>query len=179
MALDDGLIHGESLLQDVPRRFGDYRPGNFDSGFHGPVSVSEALQRSLNLPAVQLLEALGPKNVAARLRNVGLNLRFPAGGEPNLSLVLGGTGARLDDIVAAYSALPATVMLHSCAGCHSSRCCSARYCRPARRGLCAASSPVRRSLPPAGGRRYRAAGVENRHQLRLSRCGASVSRRAI
>ncbi len=104
MALDDGLIHGESLLQDVPRRFGDYRPGNFDSGFHGPVSASEALERSLNLPAVQLLDALGPKTVAARLRNVGLNLRFPAGSEPNLSLVLGGTGARLDDIVAAYSA---------------------------------------------------------------------------
>lgn len=104
MALDDGLIHGESLLQDVPRRFGNYRPGNFDSGFHGPVSASEALERSLNLPAVQLLDALGPKTVAARLRNVGLNLRFPAGAEPNLSLVLGGTGARLDDIVAAYSA---------------------------------------------------------------------------
>ena len=104
MALDEGLIHGESLLQDVPRRFGDYRPGNFDSGFHGPVSASEALERSLNLPAVQLLDALGPKTVAARLRNVGLNLRFPAGAEPNLSLILGGTGARLDDIVAAYSA---------------------------------------------------------------------------
>ncbi|AIR85386.1 peptidoglycan glycosyltransferase PbpC [Pantoea rwandensis] len=104
MALDEGLIHGESLLQDVPRRFGDYRPGNFDAGFHGPVSASEALERSLNLPAVQLLDALGPKTVAARLRNVGLNLRFPAGAEPNLSLVLGGTGARLDEIVAAYSA---------------------------------------------------------------------------
>lgn len=104
MALDEGLIHGESLLQDVPRRFGDYRPGNFDAGFHGPVSASEALERSLNLPAVQLLDALGPKTVAARLRNVGLNLRFPAGAEPNLSLILGGTGARLDDIVAAYSA---------------------------------------------------------------------------
>ncbi|MBD9657931.1 peptidoglycan glycosyltransferase PbpC [Pantoea sp. PNT03] len=104
MALDDGLIHGESLLQDVPRRFGDYRPGNFDSGFHGPVSASAALERSLNLPAVQLLDALGPKSVAARLRNVGLNLRFPAGAEPNLSLVLGGTGARMDEIVAAYSA---------------------------------------------------------------------------
>ncbi|WP_058968028.1 peptidoglycan glycosyltransferase PbpC [Type-D symbiont of Plautia stali] len=104
MALDEGLIHGESLLQDVPRRFGDYRPGNFDAGFHGPVSASEALERSLNLPAVQLLDTLGPKTVAARLRNVGLNLRFPAGAEPNLSLILGGTGARLDDIVAAYSA---------------------------------------------------------------------------
>lgn len=45
MALDDGLIHPASLLQDVPRKTGDYRPGNFDSGFHGPVSMSEALVR--------------------------------------------------------------------------------------------------------------------------------------
>jgi len=104
MALDDGLIHATSLLQDVPRRFGDYRPGNFDTGFHGPVSMSEALVRSLNLPAVQVLEAYGPKRFAAQLRNVGLDLRFPAGSEPNLSLILGGGGARLDQIVAAYSA---------------------------------------------------------------------------
>lgn len=104
VALDDGLIHPSSLLQDVPRRFGDYRPGNFDTGFHGPVSMSEALVRSLNLPAVQVLEAYGPKRFAAQLRNVGLDLRFPAGSEPNLSLILGGGGARLDQIVAAYSA---------------------------------------------------------------------------
>ncbi|WP_376751119.1 penicillin-binding protein 1C, partial [Kosakonia cowanii] len=55
LALDEGLIHPASLLQDVPRRVGDYRPGNFDSGFHGPVSMNEALVRSLNLPAVQVL----------------------------------------------------------------------------------------------------------------------------
>ncbi|MBU5567094.1 penicillin-binding protein 1C, partial [Escherichia sp. S69_ASV_4] len=47
LALDEGLIHPASLLQDVPRRTGDYRPGNFDSGFHGPISMSEALVRSL------------------------------------------------------------------------------------------------------------------------------------
>lgn len=104
LALDDGLIHPTSLLQDVPRRFGDYRPGNFDTGFHGPVSMSDALVRSLNLPAVQVLEAYGPKRFAAKLRNVGLDLRFPAGSEPNLSLILGGGGARLDQIVATYSA---------------------------------------------------------------------------
>lgn len=104
LAMDDGLIHAESLLQDVPRRFGDYRPGNFDTGFHGPVSASEALSRSLNLPAVQLLDAYGPKRLAAALRNIGLTLRFPAVVEPNLSLVLGGTGTRMDEIVAAYSA---------------------------------------------------------------------------
>ncbi|EPK2803213.1 peptidoglycan glycosyltransferase PbpC [Klebsiella pneumoniae] len=104
MAMDEGLIHPASLLQDVPRRFSDYRPGNFDSGFHGPVSVSEALVRSLNLPAVQVLEAYGPKRFAANLRNAGLPLTLPAGAEPNLSLILGGAGARLEDIVAAYSA---------------------------------------------------------------------------
>ncbi|WP_145590758.1 peptidoglycan glycosyltransferase PbpC [Yersinia aleksiciae] len=104
MALDDGLIHAESLLQDVPRRFGDYRPGNFDTGFHGPVSASEALVRSLNLPAVQLLEAYGPKRFTANLRNGGLNLRFPLHSEPSLAVILGGTGSRLDQLVAAYSA---------------------------------------------------------------------------
>ncbi|HBC5384476.1 MULTISPECIES: peptidoglycan glycosyltransferase PbpC [Citrobacter] len=104
LALDDGLIHPASLLQDVPRRTGDYRPGNFDSGFHGPVSMSEALVRSLNLPAVQVLEAYGPKRFAAKLRNVGLPLYLPAGAAPNLSLILGGAGARLDEMVAAYSA---------------------------------------------------------------------------
>ncbi len=104
MALDDGLIHPASLLQDVPRRFSDYRPGNFDSGFHGPVSASDALVRSLNLPAVQVLEAYGPKRFAATLRNAGLPLILPAGAEPNLSLILGGAGTKLEDIVAGYSA---------------------------------------------------------------------------
>lgn len=104
LAMDDRLIHPASLLQDVPRRFSDYRPGNFDSGFHGPVSMSDALVRSLNLPAVQVLEAYGPKQFAARLRNAGLPLILPNGAEPNLSLILGGAGARLADITAAYSA---------------------------------------------------------------------------
>ncbi|EAV1165838.1 penicillin-binding protein 1C [Salmonella enterica] len=104
LALDDALIHPASLLQDVPRRTGDYRPGNFDSGFHGPVSMSDALVRSLNLPAVQVLEAYGPKRFAAKLRNVGLPLYLPAGAAPNLSLILGGVGARLDEMAAAYSA---------------------------------------------------------------------------
>lgn len=105
LALDDGLIHAESLLQDVPRRFGDYRPGNFDTGFHGPVSASEALARSLNLPAVQLLEAYGPKRFAANLRNASIELRLPPHAEPNLAVILGGAGARLDQLVAGFSAL--------------------------------------------------------------------------
>ncbi len=104
LALDSGLIHAESLLQDVPRRFGDYRPGNFDTGFHGAVSASEALTRSLNLPAVQLLEAYGPKSFTANLRNAGINLRFPAGSDPSLAVILGGTGSSLEQLVQGYSA---------------------------------------------------------------------------
>jgi penicillin-binding protein 1C len=104
MALDDGLIHSESLLQDVPRRYGDYRPGNFAAGFSGAVSASTALATSLNLPAVQLLEAYGPKRFAGELRSAGVPLLLPPLAEPNLALILGGAGSRLEDLVSGYSA---------------------------------------------------------------------------
>lgn len=104
MAMDDGLIHSESLLQDVPRRYGDYRPGNFSMGFSGPVAASSALALSLNLPAVQLLEAYGPKRFAAQMRMGGMPLSLPTAAEPNLSLILGGAGSRLEDLVSGYSA---------------------------------------------------------------------------
>ncbi|WP_220815907.1 peptidoglycan glycosyltransferase PbpC [Pseudomonas paralcaligenes] len=104
MAMDAGLIHSESLLQDVPRRYGDYRPGNFAAGFIGPVSASEALATSLNLPAVQLLEAYGPRRFAGELRGAGVPLALPAGAEPNLTLILGGAGSRLEELVTGYSA---------------------------------------------------------------------------
>lgn len=105
MTLDAGLIHSESLLQDVPRRYGDYRPGNFSAGFTGPVSASEALATSLNLPAVQLLEAYGPKRFAGELHGAGLPLQLPAGAQPNLALILGGAGVRLEQLLGAYAAL--------------------------------------------------------------------------
>jgi len=104
MALDAALIHSESLLQDVPRRYGDYRPGNFAAGFSGVVSASEALATSLNLPAVQLLEAYGPKRFAGELRAAGVPLALPPLAEPNLALILGGAGSRLEELVTGYSA---------------------------------------------------------------------------
>ena len=104
LALDAGLIHSESLLQDVPRHYGDYRPGNFAAGFSGPVSASTALATSLNLPAVQLLEAYGPKRFAGELRSAGVPIRLPVLAEPNLALILGGGGTRLESLVAGYSA---------------------------------------------------------------------------
>lgn len=121
LAMDDGLIHPASLLQDVPRRTGDYRPGNFDSGFHGPVSMNEALVRSLNLPAVQVLEAYGPKKFAATLRNAGLPLKLPEGAEPNLSLILGALAPVWRISLQRIAPLRATVRPGSCAFSQTTR----------------------------------------------------------
>lgn len=102
MAMDEGLIHSESLLSDTPRHWQDYHPGNFTGGFSGPVSASDALRRSLNIPAVELMERFRPATFAARLANAGLQLE--ARGEPSLAMILGGVGISLEDLVAGYSA---------------------------------------------------------------------------
>jgi penicillin-binding protein 1C len=105
IALDDGLIHSESLLLDVPMSFGGYAPGNFQAAFSGPVSAAQALQRSLNVPAVDLLDRVGPAHFASVMLSGGVRLRMPAGASPNLSLILGGGGTTLEELVGAYRAL--------------------------------------------------------------------------
>ena len=104
LALDEGLIHSESLLADVPQSFGGYQPGNFQQSFHGPVGVSEALAKSLNVPAVEVLDRLEPKRFVAALRRGGLKLEFPKGETPNLSVILGGAATTLEQLVGAYTA---------------------------------------------------------------------------
>nr|WP_225428107.1 penicillin-binding protein 1C [Dyella tabacisoli] len=104
LALDDGLITSQSLLVDAPQDFGGYRPGNFDETFNGPVSVAEALQRSLNVPAVDVLDRVGPNRFVARLANGGIDLGLPDGARPNLSIILGGAATRLENLVGAYTA---------------------------------------------------------------------------
>ncbi|MEJ2039025.1 MAG: penicillin-binding protein 1C [Desulfosarcinaceae bacterium] len=105
LALDAGLIHSQSLLSDAPILSGEYRPGNFDQGFSGPVSVTQALQLSLNVPAVQVLEAFGPQSLADRLRNAGMAVVFPGDGRANLSMILGGLGTNLESLVSGFTAL--------------------------------------------------------------------------
>ena len=104
-ALEEGLIHSESLLVDAPVTFSSYRPVNFDQGFSGPVSAAEALRRSLNVPAVDLLQRLGANFFDARLRQGGLRLNYQGSGSPNLAMILGGVGTTLEDLVGAYTAL--------------------------------------------------------------------------
>jgi penicillin-binding protein 1C len=105
LALDEGLIHSESLLADVPQSFAGYQPGNFQANFSGPVSASEALQKSLNVPAVEVLDRLGAQRFVSLLRRGGLKLELPRGAAPNLSVILGGTAVRLEGLVGAYTAL--------------------------------------------------------------------------
>ncbi len=103
LALDEGLVHSASLLSDAPRLGADYRPANFTGAFQGPVTLTRALQQSLNVPAVQVLEALGPDKLVSRLDNAGVRLALSD--HPNPAIALGAAGIRLEQLVALYSAL--------------------------------------------------------------------------
>ncbi|WP_250847889.1 penicillin-binding transpeptidase domain-containing protein, partial [Escherichia coli] len=77
LAIEDGFVHPESLIDDRPIRYGSYAPENFDLTYQGTVSARRALQLSLNVPAVELLEAVGPARLIARLRSAGAGIALP------------------------------------------------------------------------------------------------------
>lgn len=103
-ALDQGLIHSESLLADVPRSQSSYRPLNFHQSFSGPVAASVALSESLNVPFVQLIDAIGPTEFYAQLAHSGVFLRLNDG-VPSSAIALGGAGITLEEATRLYSAL--------------------------------------------------------------------------
>jgi penicillin-binding protein 1C len=101
MAFEDGLAHPATLIEDRPTRFGRYAPKNFEGDYQGSVSVAEALQHSLNVPAVKLLAGIGPARVSARLRQAGFGFHVPR----NLAIALGGIGLQLSELSSLYAAL--------------------------------------------------------------------------
>jgi len=105
MAFEDGIAGPETQVEDLPRHFGTYAPEDFDRGFAGGVTAGEALRRSLNLPAVTLLEQIGPAQFAARVRMAGVTLHLPRGAAASLPLALGGEGITLRDLTGLYAAL--------------------------------------------------------------------------
>ncbi len=105
MAMQEGFVAPETRVEDLPRRFGAYAPEDFDRGFAGSVTAAEALRRSLNLPAVALLDRIGPLRFAAALQATGIALRLPPGADPSLPIALGGAGITLRDLTALYAAL--------------------------------------------------------------------------
>ena len=105
LGFEDGLIHPETLIEDRPLRYGSYAPENFDLTFQGTVTVRRALQLSLNVPAVAVLEKVGASRFTARLAQAGGSLTLPKGEAPGLAMSLGGVGVTLNDLVMLYTGL--------------------------------------------------------------------------
>lgn len=105
LAFEAGIAHPETLVEDRPTPFGTYRPGNFDATFQGTVTARVALQQSLNVPAVALLEAVGPVRLAVRLEEAGVKVALPRDAAPGLAIGLGGIGMRLTDLALLHAGL--------------------------------------------------------------------------
>jgi penicillin-binding protein 1C len=105
MGFEQGIIAPGTVVADRPLRFGAYAPENFDHGFTGRVTAAQALRLSLNLPAVALLDRIGPLRFAETLKRAGAPPRLPEGADPSLPLALGGTGTTLREMAALYAAL--------------------------------------------------------------------------
>lgn len=104
LAFDEGLAHPETTIDDRPTDFNGYRPQNFDHQFRGAIRVRDALQQSLNIPAVALTDALGPAKLLQAMDRAGVRSALP-GGQPGLAVALGGIGVRLEDMVQLYAAI--------------------------------------------------------------------------
>ena len=104
LAFDQGLAHPETLIDDKPMSFGGYAPQNFDRAYRGTIRMRNALQQSLNLPVVQLLDAIGPAKLLVAMDKAGVQGVIP-GGQPGLAIGLGGIGVSLQDMVQLYAAI--------------------------------------------------------------------------
>jgi len=107
MAFESGLAAPGTRIKDASAVYADYRPQDFDRSFHGEVTVSQALESSLNVPAVTMLAGVGPSAFEQRLKAAGATFVRPKAGlvSPSLALALGGEGTTLRDIAMLYAAL--------------------------------------------------------------------------
>lgn len=104
LALEQGLITPDTLLKDTPLRLGDYRPENFEGDFYGPLSATEALVRSRNIPAVALLAQLRQPGLYQFL--VGAGLRLPRDETYyGPTLAMGGAEVSMEELLTLYALL--------------------------------------------------------------------------
>ena len=105
LAFDRALAHPDTRVMDAPRHFGNYAPDNFDRRYRGLVTMAEALRLSLNIPAVAVMDRLGPHRFTHALEAAGVRLSLPPGEGPGLAVALGGLGLTLGNLVTLYGAL--------------------------------------------------------------------------
>lgn len=104
-ALADGTINPVTILHDVPTDFGGgYAPQNADRSFRGNVSVRSALNQSLNIPSVEVLQKIGVASGIEAAEKLGITT-IDKDHEYGLSLALGSAEVPLIEMTNAYAAL--------------------------------------------------------------------------
>jgi len=111
--IDDGKMAPKQLLEDTPISIAGFRPSNYHKQFDGAVAADEALQRSLNIPAVNNLRTFGITKFINLLRNVGISSVTKTEDHYGLSLILGGAEVRLLDLVSAYSSMGRSLLQYT------------------------------------------------------------------
>ncbi len=107
--LDSGDLLPHTLVADVPTQFGNYNPENYDKTYDGAVHASKALSKSLNVPAVRMLQEFGLDRFHHYLKQLQLkDLKYSAN-HYGLSLVLGGAESNLWDLCKSYASLSSTL----------------------------------------------------------------------
>ncbi|MDR2400301.1 MAG: penicillin-binding protein 1C [Deferribacteraceae bacterium] len=104
LAIDQGLIHTKTLLKDGKVRYGLYSPENSDRAFKGPISATDALNTSRNIPAVALLLKAGPDNFLALLTKMRIE-KLETADYYGASLAIGGLEVTAEDIARLYATL--------------------------------------------------------------------------
>ena len=103
--LNEGEILPQTLIRDTPINYTGYMPQNFDHNYSGAVPADQALSRSLNVPAVEMLQQYGQARFLDVLKACGFtSFRQPAA-HYGLSLILGGGECRLEELAACYAAM--------------------------------------------------------------------------
>ncbi|MDP8240344.1 MAG: penicillin-binding protein 1C [Candidatus Hatepunaea meridiana] len=105
LSMDAGLITSLSLLNDVPISFSGYEPDNYDEKFHGVVTVETALTKSMNVPAVNLVDRLGNDRLYNFLKAGGFSTLTEPCEYYGLPIILGGTGVKLIELTNLYACL--------------------------------------------------------------------------
>ena len=107
--LQDGVILPNTLIPDVPTQIAGYAPKNFEQTYDGMVKADEALARSLNIPAVRMLQMYGLERFHHRLQKLNLGTINKPAGHYGLSLILGGAEVTLWDIGNEYMKMAQTL----------------------------------------------------------------------
>ena len=107
--LSDGLILPNSLIPDIPTQIGSYAPQNFDLGFDGAVPAGRALARSLNIPAVKLLQQYKYQRFYETLQQCGITTLNRRADTYGLSLILGGCEVTMWDLAGVYAGMARTL----------------------------------------------------------------------